>query len=144
MAPVSYGVWDRCERINQTALKQGVALGVEQNIKICRPNLYMRYSPDDYSTCYNIRRNCPVIEKSQLPKGCSCRYLPSTKGLQWLTCLAALCLIFGLLIIYLKVITTPQNGLNRYSIEYKIEIACFFFKMLQYLYLVMDHLFVFS
>jgi hypothetical protein len=111
MAPVDYGLWQRCEYTNITIMKQGVALGVRPNVQVCRPNRYMRYSVDNFDLCYHIRRNCPVTEPSQLPKGCSCRYLPSAKGLQWLTLLAAGCLILGLLLLYLKIITSPQNRL---------------------------------
>jgi len=91
-------------------MKQGVALGTRPNVKIFLPNVYMRYSVDHFDTCYYIRRNCPVTEPAQLPKGCSCRYVPSARALQWLTVLAAIFLIFGLLILYLKTITTPQNN----------------------------------
>jgi hypothetical protein len=111
MAPVSYGIWERCEYTNVTLLKQGVTIGTRKNVKFCYPNLYMRYSPKDYNTCYNIRRQCPVLDKDQISKGCSCRYLPSAKGLQWLTVLAAICLILGLILLYLKVITSPENSL---------------------------------
>jgi hypothetical protein len=112
MGPVTYGLWQRCEYLNLTIMKQGVALGVRPNVQVCRPNRYMRYSSKNFDACYNIRRNCPVVEAGQLPEGCSCRYLPSTKALQWLTVLAAGCLILGLLILYLRIITSPQNGLN--------------------------------
>ena len=95
-----------------TLLKQGVALGVRTDIKVCRPNRYMRYTPDTFHACYPTRRTCSVIDDDKLHEGCSCSYLPSTKGLQWLTCLGALCIILGLLLLYLKVITTPQNGLK--------------------------------
>jgi len=109
MPPVSYGLWQRCENNNITIMKQGVALGTRPNVQICRPNRYMRYSVESFDQCYNIRRNCPVMEAGQLPKGCSCRYLPSAKGLQWLTVLAAICLVIGLLILYLRTIATPEN-----------------------------------
>jgi hypothetical protein len=92
-------------------MKQGLALGVRPNVQLCRPNRYMRYSPDNYETCYTIRRNCPLPDHAHTHEGCSCRYLPSAKGLQWLTVLAAICLVIGLLILYLKLITSPQNGL---------------------------------
>jgi hypothetical protein len=111
MPPVSYGLWKRCEKTNVTITKQGVALGTRHNVQICRPNVYMRYSVNRFDTCYSIRRNCPVMEPGQLPAGCSCRYLPSAKGLQWLTILAAVFLVIGLLILYLKTIASPQNGL---------------------------------
>ncbi len=91
-------------------MKQGIALGTRPNVQICRPNRYMRYKVQNFDTCYPIRRNCPVTEVGSLPEGCSCRYLPSAKGLQWLTSLAAVCLIIGLLILYLRTIVTPQNG----------------------------------
>ncbi len=110
MTPVSYGLWERCEYVNITIMKQGVAIGTRPNVRICRPNRYMRYSVNNFDTCYYIRRNCPVTEPAQLPKGCSCRYLPSAKALQWLTVLAAVCLVIGLLILYLKTIAKPQNG----------------------------------
>ncbi|UJR23882.1 hypothetical protein I4U23_026854 [Adineta vaga] len=109
MGPVSYGLWKRCEYINMTIIKQGVALGVRSNVEICRPNRYMRFSPDKFDTCYYIHRQCPVMEASQLPDGCSCRYLPSTKALQWLTILAAIFLVLGLLSLYFRAITTPQD-----------------------------------
>jgi len=109
MAPVSYGLWQRCESINATIIKQGVALGLRHNVQQCYPNRYMRYSSDKFEPCYHIRRNCPVLQPSQIPEGCSCRYLPSAKGLQWLTVLAAVCLVLGLFLLYLKTITSPQN-----------------------------------
>jgi len=109
MSPVSYGLWQRCEYTNLTIMKQGVSIGTRPNVQICRPNYYMRYSAANFDACYHIRRNCPVIEPGKLPKGCSCRYLPSAKGLQWLTVLAAVCLVVGLLILYLKTIAQPEN-----------------------------------
>jgi len=109
MAPVSYGLWQRCENSNLTIMKQGVALGVRHNVQICYPNRYMRYSADKFDTCYHIRRNCPVTEPGQLPDGCFCRYLPSARALQWLTVLAAVFLILGLVLVYLKIIITGQN-----------------------------------
>jgi hypothetical protein len=111
MAPVSYGLWQRCEYTNITIVKQGVALGTRPNVFICRPNHYMRYSVENFEICYYIRRNCPVIEPGQLPKGCHCQYLPYAKGLQWLVILAAIFLIVGLLLLYLKIIATPQKSL---------------------------------
>jgi len=118
MSPVSYGLWQRCEYSNITIMKQGIALGVQPNVQLCRPNLYMRYSPDKFDTCYHIRRNCPVTEPSQLPEGCSCRYLPSARGLQWLTILAAVCLILGLLLLYLKIIAESQNGSGAFVLNF--------------------------
>lgn len=111
MPPVSYGLWQRCENANITIMKQGISLGTRPNVQICRPNRYMRYSVENFDTCYNIRRNCPVMDAGQLPNGCHCRYLPSARALQWLTILAAVFLVIGLLILYLKIIATAQNGL---------------------------------
>ena len=111
MGSVSYGLWQRCEYANLTIMKQGVALGIRPNVQLCRPNRYMRYSPEKYDTCYHIRRNCPVAETTHIPEGCSCRYLPSTKALQWLTILAAIFLIFALLLLYMKTIVSAENGL---------------------------------
>lgn len=110
MAPVSYGLWERCEHVNFTVIKQGVALGIRPHIQICVPNRYMRYSPAKFPTCYQIRRNCPVIASDSLPEGCSCRYLPSANGLQWLTILAAIFLVFGLLLLYLNTISSGENS----------------------------------
>ncbi|CAF3608659.1 unnamed protein product [Adineta steineri] len=109
VSPVSYGIWQRCEYSNLTIIKQGLALGVQPNVQICRPNLYMRYKPNEFNLCYNIRRYCPVLQVDQIPEGCSCRYLPSTKALQWFTVLAAVFLIIGLLLVYLNNIAQPQN-----------------------------------
>ncbi|CAF1398396.1 unnamed protein product [Adineta steineri] len=109
LSPVSYGLWQRCENTNLTIMKQGVALGVRPNVEICRPNLYMRYPPQKFNLCYNIRRNCPVLQVDQIPEGCSCRYLPSTRALQWLTVSAAIFLIIGILLLYLNNIAQPQN-----------------------------------
>ena len=110
MVPVSYGLWSRCEYMNLTIMKQRVALGVRQNVQVCRPNHYMRYSADNFDTCYHIRRNCPVTEPEKLHEGCSCQYLPSTKGLQWLTILAAIFLVIGLILLYLRTILIANNG----------------------------------
>ena len=110
MGPVSYGLWQRCENTNITITKQAIALGIRPNVQICVPNRYMRYKADKFDSCYHIRRNCPVIEQDELPEGCACRYLPSTKGLQWLTILAAIFLVLGLLLLYLKTIASPQNS----------------------------------
>lgn len=110
MSPVSYGLWKRCENLNITIVKQGVSFGTRPNVEVCIPNRYMRYSFNNFDKCYHLRRNCPVNEQSQLPAVCSCRYLPSTKALQWLTVLAAICLVIGLLILHLKTIGTAQNG----------------------------------
>ncbi|UJR24920.1 hypothetical protein I4U23_006284 [Adineta vaga] len=109
MEPVSYGLWERCEYVNMTIIKQGVALGIRPHVQTCRPNLYMRYTPETFLTCYNIRRNCPVIQKNQIPSGCVCRYLSSDRALQWLTVIAAIFLILGLLLLYLKTIAQPLN-----------------------------------
>jgi hypothetical protein len=120
MAPVSYGLWQRCESVNMTIMKQGVALGIRPNVQICRANRYMRYSPMKYDTCYHIRRNCPVVEPSQLPQGCSCNYLPSTKALQWLTVFTAICLVLGLLLLYLKTIASGQNGRSHVNVNVNV------------------------
>jgi hypothetical protein len=79
MAPVSYGIWYRCENMNVSIIKQGVALGTRLNVQVCRPNVYMRYSSDNHHSCYHIRRNFPVTLKDQLTEGCSCRYLLPAK-----------------------------------------------------------------
>lgn len=110
MGPVSYGLWERCELSNQTVSKQGVALGVRADVQTCRPNVYMRYSPEKDDKCYHLRRNCPVIEPSKLPDGCECRYLPYTRVLQWFTILAAILLVVAVLLLYLKTISSAQNG----------------------------------
>ncbi|CAF0760193.1 unnamed protein product [Rotaria sp. Silwood1] len=109
MAPVSYGLWQRCEYSDIPLTKQGISIGTRPNVQICWPNRYMRYSPDKFDICYHQRRDCPVSETKNLSEGCSCHYLPSTKGLQWLTILAAIFLILGLLLLYLKTIASPQN-----------------------------------
>jgi len=129
MTPVSYGLWQRCEYTNVTIMKQGVALGTRPNVQICRPNRYMRYSPEKHNDCYNFRRQCPVMEGAQLPEGCSCRYLPSAKGLQWLTVLAAICLVLGLLILYFKLITSPQNDSAIFVLSYG-PFICFLLTLL--------------
>lgn len=110
MAPVSYGLWKRCEKINVNIVKQGVSLGTQPNVTVCRPNQYMRYSAKNFDKCYHLRRNCPVTPQSQLPSVCTCDYLPSTSALQWLTILAAVFLVIGLLVLYLKTIGTAENG----------------------------------
>jgi hypothetical protein len=111
MTPVSYGIWERCEYTNITIIKQGVTIGTRTNVQFCYPNRYMRYSPNSYHTCNVWRRSCPVLTKDKIPAGCSCSYLPSAKALQWLTVLAAVCLILGLILLYLKIITAPENSL---------------------------------
>lgn len=110
MGPVSYGLWERCERFNWSITKQGIAVGTRPNVQICRPNRYMRYPSEKFPSCYPIRRECVTSEKVKLDNGCSCRYLPSTRGLQWLTILAAIFLILGLLLLYLKTISSAENG----------------------------------
>lgn len=110
MAPVSYGLWQRCENVDTQIIKQGVTIGTRKNVQICWPNLYMRYPPEKFDICYSNRRSCPVLDKDHLPEGCTCRYLPSTQGLQWLTILAVAFIIFGLLLLYLKTIASAQNG----------------------------------
>ncbi|CAF0839522.1 unnamed protein product [Rotaria sordida] len=129
MGPVSYGLWERCEYTNITIIKQGLALGTRPNVRICWPNRYMRYSPDKYSTCSSIRRKCSVFDPSDLPEGCSCRYLPSAKGSQWLTILAAVFLILGLLLLYLKTIASPQNDSALFVLTYGPYI-CFLLTLL--------------
>jgi len=111
MTPVSYGIWERCEYTNITIIKQGVTIGTRTNVQFCYPNRYMRYSPNSYHTCNVWRRSCPVLTKDKIPAGCSCSYLPSAKALQWLTVLATVCLILGLILLYLKTITAPENSL---------------------------------
>jgi hypothetical protein len=110
MAPVSYGLWQRCEHVNVTIMKQGVALGIQADVQICRANRYMRYSPAHFPSCYQIRRHCPVIDKQRLPAGCSCRYLPSIEAVQWLTVLAVVFLVVAVLLLYLKAISSADNG----------------------------------
>jgi len=118
MTPVSYGLWERCEYTSVSIMKQGVALGTRHNVHVCRPNRYMRYSVENFDTCYYVRRNCPVVEPGNLPKGCSCRYLPSTKGLQWLTILAAVFLSIGLLLLYVKLVTSSQKDTVVFALSY--------------------------
>lgn len=125
MAPVSYGLWQRCEYLNITIMKQGVALGIRPNVQTCRPNRYMRYSAEKFDTCYFIRRNCPVTDSLHLPADCSCRYLPSAKALQWLTILAAIFLVLGLLLLYFVAIVKPLN--SSYSSKFHIISINFIF-----------------
>jgi len=129
MAPVSYGIWERCEYTNITVIKQGITIGTRTNVQFCYPNLYMRYSPDHYNSCRNFRRRCSVLGKDQLPEGCSCRYLPSAKALQWLTVLAAVFLILGLLLLYLKSITSPENTSASFVLGYG-PFICFLLALL--------------
>ncbi|CAF1117000.1 unnamed protein product [Adineta ricciae] len=129
MDPVSYGLWERCEYVNMTIIKQGVALGVRPHVKICRPNHYMRYSSEKFLTCYNIRRNCPVLQKDQIPEGCSCRYLSSDRALQWLAVLAAVFIVLGLVLLYLKAIAQPLNESAVVLLSYA-PVACFFLALL--------------
>ena len=110
MTPVSYGIWERCEYTNITIIKQGVTVGTRADVQFCYPNRYMRYSPQSYQACHNFRRSCPVLSKDKIPEGCSCRYLPSAKALQWLTVLAAICLTIGLILLYVKTIAAPENS----------------------------------
>ena len=109
MTPVSYGLWQRCEYNNITISKQGIAIGIRP-VQVCYPNRYMRYAPEKYDTCDHIRRNCPVLQPADIPEGCSCRYLPSARCVQWLSILAAAFLTIGLLLLYLKTIASAQNG----------------------------------
>lgn len=118
MTPVSYGIWERCEFTNITVIKQGITLGPRTNVQFCYPNRYMRYTPESYQKCYPSRRRCPVLSKEEIPEGCSCQYLPSAKALQWLTVLAAIFLGLGLILLYLKTITSPENSS---SIEFRHE-----------------------
>lgn len=118
MGPVSYGLWQRCEKLNVTIMKQGVALGIRPNVQICRPNRYMRYTSDKFPACYHIRRNCAVHQQAQLPEGCLCRYLPSVRVLQWLSIVAAIFLVLGLLLLYFKTITSPQNDSAVFVLSY--------------------------
>ena len=111
MPPVSYGLWQRCEYSNITIIKQGITLGSRSDVQICWPNRYMRYSSDNFDQCYAFRRDCPVKMNKDLPKGCSCNYLPSTKALQWLAILTATLLSFGLLLLHFNTIASPQNSL---------------------------------
>lgn len=113
MGRVSYGLWQRCETRNVTILKQGIALGVRTNVQTCQPNWYMRYSPSAFHSCFPIRRDCAVNLDSNIAPGCSCRYLPSTKGLQWLTIIASGFLVLGLILLYLRTISSPENGTYR-------------------------------
>ncbi|CAF3756868.1 unnamed protein product [Rotaria magnacalcarata] len=129
MVPVSYGLWERCEYQNITINKQGIALGTRPNVLTCWPNQYMRYSPENFHPCYSIRRECPIKEKKNLPEGCSCRYLSSTKVLQWLTVIAAIFLVLGLVLLYLKVIASPQNGLALLVLGYG-PFVCFLLALL--------------
>lgn len=126
MSPVSYGLWERCENININIIKQGVSLGTRPNVQVCRPNRYMRYSSQNFDKCYHLRRNCPFLEQSQLPDVCKCRYLPSTKALQWLTILAAICLVIGLLILHLNTIGKAQNSSLNINFQYYSYFVCLF------------------
>lgn len=126
MTPVSYGIWERCEYTNLTLMRQGVTLGTRTNVQFCHPNRYMRYSTNNYTLCHNYRRKCSVFNQDQFPEGCSCQYLPSTKGLQWLTGLAAICLILGILLLYLRSIASPNNSSYTIQILFELFLFCLF------------------
>jgi hypothetical protein len=70
----------------------------------------MRYTPKSFTRCHNIRRNCPVSNK-ETPAECQCNYLSSTKALQWLTIIAAVFISLGLILLYLRIISSPGNSL---------------------------------
>ena len=127
MTPVSYGIWERCEYTNVSIIKQGVTVGYRANVQFCYPNRYMRFSPESHQICNHLRRSCPVLSKERIPEGCSCRYLPSAKALQWLTVLAAIFLGLGLILLYLKTITAPENSS---SIEIEESSFLFFYLLL--------------
>lgn len=129
MPPVTYGLWQRCEYENKSLTEQGVAVGVRLNVPICYPNRYLRYSPSSYRTCNFYRNKCPVMNKNDLLKECSCRYLPSSKALQWLTVLAAICLVLGLILLYFKAIATPQNNSAAFVLSHG-PFICFFLTLL--------------
>lgn len=112
MSPVTYGLWQRCEYENKTLTEQGIAIGIRLNVPICYPNRYLRYSPSSFKTCNFYRNKCAVVGKNDLPKECSCQYLPSSKGLQWLAIIATVCLILGLILLYLKAVAIPENSSN--------------------------------
>ncbi|CAF0892986.1 unnamed protein product [Didymodactylos carnosus] len=63
-------------------------------------------NPHYYGFIY--RHLCSSLTKVVHP--CTCDYIPSTKGLQWCCILAALYLILGILVLYLKLIAAPQNA----------------------------------
>lgn len=129
MSPVSYGLWQRCENMNISMTKQGITLGTRNNVRVCRPNWYMRYPIDKFPICYPIRRSCGVAENEELGDGCSCRYLPSTKGLQWLTVLATVFIVLGLLLVYLKIISSAENGTADLILSFG-PFICFLFSLL--------------
>ncbi|CAF0893229.1 unnamed protein product [Didymodactylos carnosus] len=131
LAPISYGLWERCEMQNVTFQKQGLPIN-QRATYVCLPNRYLRYSADHNNECFHRRRECGLYSSQTLPDGCKCRYLPSTKGLQWLTILAAIVLIIGLLLLYMKLIATPQNE----SAAFLLGFAPFLFILMAFLFML--------
>ncbi|CAF0892969.1 unnamed protein product [Didymodactylos carnosus] len=131
LAPISYGLWQRCEMQNVTFSKQAVGINARETY-VCMPNRYLRYNSEHNAECFYRRRECGLYSANSIPADCRCRYLPSTKGLQWLTILAAISLVLGLLLLYLKLIATAQNG----SAAFLLGFAPFIFIFLAFLFIL--------
>ncbi|CAF0893211.1 unnamed protein product [Didymodactylos carnosus] len=136
--PHYYGLWERCQYMDISFATPVVIKSSSTNIInfdtgtptirnfVCRPNTYLRYKSKDIDTeiCFIYRHLCSSLTNVIHP--CTCNYLPSTKGLQWCCILAAIFMILGLLLLYLKLIAIPQHDMLAFLLNFTPILFIFF------------------
>lgn len=106
-----YSLWTRCQYSNTSFVIPDIVSQPNIENFVCRPNKYLRYDQHDHQIseiCYESRHQCSSI--IGVHPYCRCQYLILTQIQQWCSIFAAICLLFAIIILYLKLIASPQNG----------------------------------
>ncbi|CAF0742677.1 unnamed protein product [Didymodactylos carnosus] len=79
----------------------------------CIPHKFVTYHPDKYAYCKNFKQ-ISCFRSFQNTTGmshqhCHCDYVPLTKGRQSMVIIAAICLPFTLILIYIRIFVLPLN-----------------------------------
>jgi len=107
-----YGLWSRCQYSNTSFVIPDISSQPNIENFVCRPNLYVRYDTTNQQQtqqCYEIRHQCSSIIGVFYPN-CQCQYLLSTQIQQWSTIIASIFLVLTIVILYLKLIASPQTS----------------------------------
>ncbi|CAF2443270.1 unnamed protein product [Rotaria sp. Silwood2] len=105
-----YGLWTRCQYSNTSFVIPDISSQPNIENFVCRPNTYLRYNINNEEIsrkCYLSRHQCSSI--IGVHPDCKCKYLHVTRTQQWCSILAAVCLLFAIFSLYLRIIASPQN-----------------------------------
>lgn len=106
-----YGLWSRCQYSNTSFVIPDISSQPNIENFVCRPNFYIRYDTTNEQLnqiCYESRHQCSSI--IGVHPDCKCKYLHSNQIQQWSTILASVFLLLTIIILYLKLIASPQTS----------------------------------